>query len=85
MPRSDRCLVARARLLVLLLVSSVPAAYADTFFVVTSTNTLLRWFGALVQSLGGSPAPLVVERSVYTAVNGVPFVAGTNNLGTRLQ
>lgn len=44
-----------------------------------------RRFATIVASEGPSPAPLVVERSVYTAVNGVPFVAATNALGTRLQ
>ena len=44
-----------------------------------------RRFGAIVESVGATPAPIVVERSVYSAVGGVPFVAGTNAVATKLQ
>jgi hypothetical protein len=42
-------------------------------------------FGALVESLGATPMPLVVERSMYTNAGGVVWAAGTNAVGTRLQ
>lgn len=43
-----------------------------------------RRFGAIVESLGGSPIPIVVERAMYTSVGGVLWSGGTNALGTRL-
>jgi hypothetical protein len=43
-----------------------------------------RRFGALVESLGASPMPIVVERAMYTNAGGVVWSAGTNALGTRL-
>jgi hypothetical protein len=43
-----------------------------------------RRFGALVESLGASPAPIVVERAMYRSVGGVLWSGGTNALGTRL-
>jgi hypothetical protein len=42
-------------------------------------------FGAIVQSLGATPQPLVVERSMYTNAGGVTWAAGTNAVATRLQ
>jgi hypothetical protein len=41
--------------------------------------------GALVESLGASPAPIVVERAVYTNVGGRLWAAGTNALATRIR
>ena len=43
-----------------------------------------RRFSALVQSLGTSPAQIVVERAVYSDANGVHWAAGANSLGTPL-
>ena len=43
-----------------------------------------RRFGALVESLGTTPAELVVERAMYANANGIVFAAGTNALATRL-
>jgi hypothetical protein len=43
-----------------------------------------RRFGVLVESLGGSPAQLVVERAMYSNADGVTWAAGTNALATRL-
>jgi hypothetical protein len=43
-----------------------------------------RRFGALVESLGDSPAAIVVERAMYTSPGGVFWAAGTNALATRL-
>ena len=42
--------------------------------------------GALVESLGASPAPIVVERAIYTNAGGSTCGgAGTNTLATRLR
>jgi hypothetical protein len=41
-------------------------------------------FGALIESLGASPAPIVVERAMYTSPLGVTWAAGTNALATKL-
>jgi hypothetical protein len=42
-------------------------------------------FGALVESLGPTPAQIVVERAMYWDALGQPWAAGTNALGTKLQ
>jgi hypothetical protein len=42
-------------------------------------------FGAIVRSLGDTPAPIVVERAMYNSAGGVFWSAGTNSLATRLQ
>jgi hypothetical protein len=42
-------------------------------------------FGALVESLGTTPAQIVVERAMYTSPSGATWAAGTNALATRLQ
>ncbi len=44
-----------------------------------------RRFGALVESLGSAPAPIVVERAMYTNAGGRLWAAGTDALGTRLR
>jgi hypothetical protein len=44
-----------------------------------------RRYGALVESLGATPAPIVVERAMYSNAGGRLFAAGTNALATRLQ
>src|SRR5262245_51117640 len=41
-------------------------------------------YGALVESLGATPAELVVERAMYSNANGVVWAAGTNALATKL-
>jgi hypothetical protein len=41
-------------------------------------------FGELVESLGGTPAQIVVERAMYSDANGVHWAAGTNAVATRL-
>jgi Tol biopolymer transport system component len=43
-----------------------------------------RRFGAIVESLGTSPAQIVVERAMYTSPGGVTWAAGTNALATPL-
>lgn len=42
-------------------------------------------FGALVESVGGSPAPIVVECAMYSNALGVSWAAGSNQLATRLR
>lgn len=44
-----------------------------------------RRFGAIVESLGGAPVPIVVERAMYSNGLGTVWAAGTNALGTKLQ
>lgn len=42
-------------------------------------------FGALVESLGTTPAPLVVECAMYSDASGVKWAAGTNSVATKLR
>lgn len=42
-------------------------------------------FGMVVESLGGQPAQIVVERAMYSDAQGVRWAAGTNALATKLQ
>ncbi len=44
-----------------------------------------RRFGAIVESIGASPAPIVVERAMYSNAGGVGWDAGTSALATRLS
>jgi sugar lactone lactonase YvrE len=44
-----------------------------------------RRFAAVVESLGATPAAIVVERAMYTSPGGQLWAAGTNALATRLQ
>jgi hypothetical protein len=44
-----------------------------------------RRYGAVIDSLGGTPAQLVVERAMYSNAGGVVWAAGTNALATKLQ
>ncbi len=44
-----------------------------------------RRFGAIVESLGDTPAMVVVERAMYTSAAGLYWSAGTNALATRLR
>jgi hypothetical protein len=52
-------------------------------------TALGRRFGTIVESLGASPAQIVVERAMYSnaVINGsaVVWAAGTNVVGTRLR
>ena len=41
-------------------------------------------FSILVESLGASPAPIVVERAMYDSPGGVTWAAGTAAVATRL-
>ena len=42
-------------------------------------------FGAIVESLGTTPAQIVVERAMYWDAAGQRWAAGTNALATKLQ
>ena len=42
-------------------------------------------FGTLIESLGTTPAQIVVERAMYTNVGGVIWAAGTNAAATCLD
>ncbi len=43
-----------------------------------------RRFGVIVESVGETPAQIVVERAMYSDAAGVRWAAGSNALGTRL-
>ena len=43
-----------------------------------------RRFGMLVESIGATPAQIVVERAMYSNAGGVGWAAGTNALATKL-
>ena len=42
-------------------------------------------FGAIVESLGETPAQIVVERAMYSNSSGVAWAAGTSTLATRIR
>ena len=42
-------------------------------------------FSAIVESVGATPAPIVVERAMYWNANGIIWAAGSNLLATRLH
>ena len=42
-------------------------------------------FGAIVESVGATPAQIVVERAMYWNALGQHWAAGTNALATKLQ
>ncbi len=44
-----------------------------------------RGYGALIESLGATPAQLVVERAMYSNAGGVIWAAGSNAVATKLQ
>ena len=48
-------------------------------------ETAGKRFGMLVESIGGTPAQIVVERAMYSDANGVNWAAGSNALATKLQ
>jgi hypothetical protein len=44
-----------------------------------------RRFAATIESIGGNPADLVVERAMYSNSGGVVWSAGTNAVATKIQ
>lgn len=72
------------------------AALAKDFAVGASTRVNIapfvdfpetrgKRFGMIVESIGGAPIQIVVERAMYSNSGGVHWAAGTNALATRLQ
>ena len=47
-------------------------------------ETIGKRFGMLVESIGATPAQIVVERAMYSDSGGVNWAAGTNALATKL-
>lgn len=48
-------------------------------------QTAGRRFGTIVESLGATPAQIVVERAMYSNAGGTVWAAGTNALATKVQ
>lgn len=48
-------------------------------------ETADRRYGVVVESVGGAPAQIVVERAMYANALGLTWAAGTNALATKLQ
>jgi hypothetical protein len=48
-------------------------------------NSANKRYGAIVQTIGATPAQVVVERAMYSDANGVVWAAGTDALATKLQ
>ena len=48
-------------------------------------TTAERRYGVIVESIGGTPAQIVVERAMYANAAGAVWAAGTNALATRLH
>jgi hypothetical protein len=48
-------------------------------------EVLGKRFGALIESVGQAPVPIVVERAMYADAGGEVWAAGTNVLATRLR
>ncbi|AMY12425.1 hypothetical protein LuPra_05700 [Luteitalea pratensis] len=48
-------------------------------------ETVGKRFGMLIESIGTTPAQIVVERAMYSDADGVRWAAGTNALATKLQ
>jgi hypothetical protein len=63
---------------------TIPAKSRATVAGNSFTQAAHRRFGAIVESLGTTPAEIVVERAMYTNANGAFWAAGTNALATRL-
>ena len=59
--------------------------YPPAVFPAAFPSGVNRRFASLIESLGTTPAQIVVERSMYSNTGGVAWGAGTNALATRLQ
>jgi len=66
---------------------TVPASSRFNIDVGTAFGSMVAntRMGALIESLGATPAPIVVERAVYSNAGGRVWAAGTNALATRIQ
>ena len=87
---------ATAQVKVTLLFADGTPALARTFTVVANSRfgvsvrdefpvAVGKRFGALIESTGESPPPIVVERAMYADAAGETWAAGTNVLATRLR
>jgi hypothetical protein len=61
-----------------------PRSRTNVDIVGAFSGAIDRRFGVIVESLGTTPAQLVVERAMYANAGGVVWAAGTNALGSRL-
>ena len=59
----------------------IGVAFPDAF---SAAGTVGKRFGIIVDSLGASPAQIVVERAMYSDANGVVWAGGTDVLATKL-
>ena len=57
----------------------LPAAFTD------ANGPVSGQFSVIVESIGATPAQIVVERAMYSDANGVVWAAGSNLLATRLH
>jgi hypothetical protein len=85
-----------AQVKVTLLFEDGTAALARTFTVVGNSRfgvsvrdefpaAVGRRFGALIESVGATPVPIVVERAMYADAGAEVWASGTNVLATRLR
>jgi hypothetical protein len=65
-------------------VSLAPTSRTTLGMAATFPETIGRRFATVVESVGATPAQIVVERAMYTSPGGVTWAAGTNALATRL-
>jgi hypothetical protein len=65
---------------------ALPASGRTTVNVgVDFPNSVNKRYGAIVETLGATPAQVVVERAMYSDSGGVVWAAGTDALATKLQ
>ena len=64
--------------------SDIPARSRFNVAASSFRNAAGQRFGAIVESLGTTPAQIVVERAMYWDAAGQPWAAGTNALATKL-
>jgi hypothetical protein len=62
-----------------------PSSRTNVDVQVAFPSAANKRYGAVVDSLGTTPAALVVERAMYSNANGVVWAAGTDALATKLQ
>ena len=84
---------AAASVRVTLLFDDNSAAVAKTFTVPANSRFNVpvgpefptaagKGFGAVIESLGATPVPIIVERAMYSDAEGIVWAAGTDALGT---
>lgn len=66
-------------------VNLLPLSRTNVNVSETFAGAIGRRFGTIIESLGATPAQVVVERAMYSSPNGQVWAAGTNAIGTRLQ